>query len=80
MRSLPVGLQSFDVVYKLTPVGDDLQLEILPAETGGPPLSAITLKPAGDGYSGPGIHLQPELGGSGLVVKGSRVDLKFHRI
>ena len=69
-----------DVVYKLTPVGDDLQLEILPAETGGPPLSAITLKPAGDGYSGPGIHLQPELGGSGLVVKGSRVDLKFHRI
>ena len=69
-----------DVIYKLTPVGDGLRLEILPTEAGAPPLSAITLKPEGGGYSGPGIHLLPEPGGSTLVVKGSRVNLKFHRI
>ena len=69
-----------DVVYMLAREDDGLKLVIIPPEAGAAPLSTLSLKPKGAGYAGPGIELLPEADGSGFVVKGSRVDVKFHRI
>lgn len=68
------------VVYVLAREGEALKLTIVSPEAGAAPLSTLTLKPKGDGYAGPGLDIIPEADGSGFVVKGSRVDLKFKRI